>query len=398
MKEYWVLFFTRLAGIRDTEVRPYNKERDRRSVVAYSLGAVVVTWYAVSAHYVTRHWEDISWVAWNQTFANVLAVYILLSQPVALHMTWHVFPRIRDSLRATQKLVSLTTVLCVPADSLIMLAAPYDLLFTVGILFFVTLYFGVFLCRNYQYLGSLLDDDDERKLRGASSDEVLRSSSINLRMLSERAARKTKRLVNALRDYRPPADLRASTHAWVFARHFIVWCVTITEVQGELRDKRGPNRNWIVAGLGIGALSASLDMFLVLLVPGIALMNWDLLEIQCLFDAIEIVVAVIITADCADSLNNHIMVNLLLGVATVNLLERVSQVSTHYAAATDAFIFGPDPFRKRRRRDDEEEEEESDDFHNALPGDLIHLEICDDDHDEKKAPADPAVSSSSSSS
>uniref|UniRef100_A0A7S3NJK7 Uncharacterized protein n=1 Tax=Aureoumbra lagunensis TaxID=44058 RepID=A0A7S3NJK7_9STRA len=311
---------------------PY-KEKGKRALSTYLLGLGVLFWYGIAGYIVTRKWRNIPWLSWsNQTVAWLFAFYMVSSQAFLLFLVWLILPR-AIGIRAVQKQVLLATIICIPADTITILAEPIPLLATVFVFFIVTFYFGFLIVHFFK----IAIQREEQEKRHPLKRRTLLKTESTLDIALYNLEDKVKSLLDELRTYIPAADISPSVQALIFSKNFVVFCIVLVEIQEELKQK-GPT-SWISIGLAFGIISASLDMSLNLHFPGIQLQGSSgVLQMQCCFDAAEVAVAIALSRDCATSLNNHLMINLLLGVATINLLERLQILTFHHAPYIDAVL------------------------------------------------------------
>ena len=227
------------------------------------------------------------------------ALYLPVSQCAVYIFIWMM--QKTEQLFRAQILVVMMIGICLPADAVIILQSPLGDLVTVVVFYFVTVIFGITIV--------------SALTRAARREGIIPRESMQTHGHKTRGA-----LTERMRRYRPATDLQISTMAFVFARDFVIFTISVASINSILMGDL-PAHLWPFAILT--CMASSVDMLLCLVFPGIDVDGvWWLFFFQSSADVGEICFAILSTKDCLPLLD-QVVFSILLASAASNLSRRM---------------------------------------------------------------------------
>lgn len=293
----------------------------RNLIIRTALVAVgTLWWYLLAASSMLQA----GFLGVSRATAIAVAGYTVISQVVVVLVLLRIGSA--QSLRAVQAWTMACIMLCVPADSAVILAKPLGHASSVLAFYWVTFVYGLFIVHYTR-----VADAREHGVTPLSPDKLPRSS-YTQRMPAQPT------VVSTLQAYRPPADLSAVLMAFVFSKHFVVFTCAVAGVHTILVEGGGGTGTdpthlaALIVGFGLAVAAAGLDMTFTLVFPGIELSEHLWLAVcQSILDLVVVVSAIALghLEACEGQTTADRLVNAaMFGAGTMNLGGRLRRLHT----------------------------------------------------------------------
>ena len=266
-----------------------TRDLTRISIVA----AGTLWWYVLAAHSMMKS----SFLGTSERITSVVATCTVLSQCLVYAVLWRIAHA--QNLREVQAWICVCILLCVPADSCIILAKPLGNAWSVAIFYEVTIFFGVYIIHYLKVADAC----------GAPSQRQGQKPRIGV--------------LAAMAAYRPGSELSAVLLAFAFAKDFVGFTCAAAGVHALVFERSTGQSHFLklLGGYTVSVFAAALDMTFTLIFSGIDLSSQTgLLVCRSVLDVVVMVSAVAMDQlqQCEGSMADKLVCMALFGVGTVN--------------------------------------------------------------------------------